>query len=188
MNSPTPLTSAHQAHLRRKVSAVIWTLRIVACIYTAWVFWLIVLPLRDRPAFLERLGNYWQRDIHGVTDWQLWSALGLNLALWSLLLAAVFCVWQASRHLLQNMGIGPATSLWLQRGAWFGLSSSILGLLFSPLMSYFYTLHLEPALHLWRWEFHPNFLMDVLTCGLLLMVAHLMAWMSEIAEENKAFV
>jgi antitoxin CptB len=33
-----------------------------------------------------------------------------------------------------------------------------------------------------------NDLMDLLICGVLLMLSYLMAWMSEIAEENKAFV
>lgn len=44
MNSPTSLTSTHHAKLRRKVVTVIWSLRVVACVYTAWVFWLIVRP------------------------------------------------------------------------------------------------------------------------------------------------
>ena len=57
MNPLTSLTSAHQAHLRRKVNAVIGSLQILACTNTVWVFCLTALPLRDRPGFLERLGQ-----------------------------------------------------------------------------------------------------------------------------------
>jgi hypothetical protein len=35
MNTPSSLASAHHSALRRKVIAVIWSLRIVACVYTA---------------------------------------------------------------------------------------------------------------------------------------------------------
>jgi hypothetical protein len=83
MNTSTSLASNHHADLRRKVITVIWSLRIVACVYTAWVFWLIVRPLGRTPAFLERLGNYWQRDMSAVQNWQVWSVVTLDLALWS---------------------------------------------------------------------------------------------------------
>ena len=188
MNSTTSLTSAHHADLRRKVIAVIWSLRIVACVYTAWVFWLIVRPLRDSEGFLSLLGHYWQRDLKDINLWQIWSAVSLNLILWLLLLVSVICIWQASRQLLQDMSIGPITRTWLQRGAWTGLSSTLLGIAISPFMSFLYTLHLPTELQLWRWEVQPNDLMDTLICGILLMLSYLMAWMSEIAEENKAFV
>ena len=55
MNPLTSLTSAHQAHLRRKVNAIIGSLQILACTNTVWVFCLTALPLRDRPGFLEQL-------------------------------------------------------------------------------------------------------------------------------------
>ena len=58
MDIPASLASPHHTGLRRKVITVIWSLRIVACIYAAWVFWLIIRPLRDTQAFLQRLGNY----------------------------------------------------------------------------------------------------------------------------------
>lgn len=68
MNTPSSLASAHHTALRRKVIAVIWSLRIVACVYTAWVFWLIVRPLQNTQAFLQRVGNYWQRDMSAAQD------------------------------------------------------------------------------------------------------------------------
>lgn len=188
MNSPTSLTSAHHADLRRKVITVIWSLRIVACIYTAWVFWLIIRPLRDSAGFLNQLGHYWHRDLNTAAPWQIWSAVSLNLIIWLLLFVAVICIWRASRQLLQDMSIGPVTSTWFQRGAWAGLCSALLGMAIRPFMSYLYTMHLSPELQLWQWEVHPNDLMDLLICGVLLMLSYLMAWMSEIAEENKAFV
>jgi hypothetical protein len=81
MDVPTSLASVHQKELRRKVITVIWSLRILACIYTVWVFWLIIRPLRETQAFLQRLGNYWQRDMSAAQDWQVWSVVTLDLAL-----------------------------------------------------------------------------------------------------------
>lgn len=188
MNSPTSLTSTHHADLRRKVVTVIWSLRIVACVYTAWVFWLIVRPLRRTPAFLERLGNYWQRDMSAVQDWQVWSVVTLDLALWSILLAAIACLWVASRHLLSDMSLTATASTWLRRGAWAGLACTVLGILTRPFISYLYTQHLPAPSQLWLWNINPSDLLGLLICGVLLMLSYLMAWMSEIAEENKAFV
>jgi hypothetical protein len=188
MNTSTSLASNHHADLRRKVITVIWSLRIVACVYTAWVFWLIVRPLRRTPAFLERLGNYWQRDISAAQDWQVWSVVTLDLALWSLLPVAIVCWWLASRHLLRDMSMGPQSSTWLRRGAWAGLICTVLSILTRPIISYLYTLHLPAESRLWLWNINPSDLLGLLICGVLLMLAYLMAWMSEIAEENKAFV
>lgn len=186
--SPTSLTSDHHAGLRRKVITVIWSLRILACVYTAWVFWLIVRPLRRTPAFLERLGNYWQRDMSAAQDWQVWSVVSLDLALWSLLPVAIVCWWLASRHLLRDMSLNANASTWLRRGAWAGLICTVLSILTRPFISYLYTLHLPYDSQLWLWNINPSDLLGLLICGVLLMLAYLMAWMSEIAEENKAFV
>lgn len=188
MNLSTALTPTHHADLRRKVITVIWSLRIVACVYTAWVFWLIVRPLRRTPAFLERLGNYWQRDMSAAQDWQVWSVVTLDLALWSLLPLAIICLWLASRHLLRDMSMTIQSSTWLRRGAWAGLICTALSILTRPFVSYLYTLHLPAESRLWLWNVNPSDLLGLLICGVLLMLAYLMAWMSEIAEENKAFV
>jgi hypothetical protein len=188
MNSPTSLASAHHADLRRKVIAVIWTLRGLAGIYIFWVLLHILRLLRDTPEFLRKVGSYWQRDLNSGASWQIWSAVGLNLTLWLMLLAAVICLWRATRHLLCDMGLSPITSSWLQRGAWAGLSSAVLGILTRPLWSYLVTLHLPVDSQLWTWEMYPSDLLGLLMCGVLLMLAYLMAWVSEIAEENKAFV
>ena len=188
MNSSTSLASAHHTGLRSKVITVIWSLRIVACVYTAWVFWLIVRPLRRTPAFLERLGNYWQRDMSAAQDWQVWSVVTLDLALWSLLPLAIVCWWLASRHLLRDMSMGTQSSTWLRRGAWAGLICTVLSILTRPSISYLYTLHLPAESRLWLWNINPSDLLGLLICGVLLMLSYLMAWMSEIAEENKAFV
>jgi hypothetical protein len=188
MNSPTSLSSAHQVHLRRKVIAVIWSLRILACVYTAWVFWLIVRPLRDPQTFLQRVGKYWQRDMSAAQDWQVWSVVTLDLTLWSLLPVAVVCWWLASRHLLRDMSLTVTTSTWLRRGAWLGLAYTVLSILSRPIISYLYTQHLPTQSQLWLWNINPSDLLGLLICGVLLMLSYLMAWMSEIAEENKAFV
>ena len=188
MEVPTSLASVHQKELRRKVMAVIWSLRVVACVYTAWVFWLIIRPLRDTQAFLQRLGNYWQRDMSAAQDWQVWSVVTLDLALWALLPLAIVSWWLASKHLLRDMTLTAASSTWLRRGAWVGLGCAVLGIATRPLWSYLVTLHLTPQSQLWNWEMHPSDLLGLLICGVLLMLSYLMAWMSEIAEENKAFV
>jgi hypothetical protein len=185
MNTPT---TAHHADLRRKVIAVIWSLQIVACIYTAWVFWVIVRPLRNAKAFLQRVGNYWQRDMSAAQDWQVWSVVSLDLALWSLLPVAIVCGWLASQHLLRDMSMSTQSSTWLRRGAWAGLVCAVLTIVTRPFISYLYTLHLSADSQLWLWNITPSDLMGMLISGVLLMLAYLMAWMSEIAEENKAFV
>lgn len=188
MSTLSVLNASRQAQLRRKITLVIWALRGLSSVYTLWVLWRVLRPLHDSSDHLSLLGQYWQRDLTAAAPWQLWSAVGLNFALWLMLLAAVLCVWQASRHLLQDMGISPATSVWLKRGAWAGLICTVLGILVSPLMSQIYTLHLPADLRLWKWTLQPNMLMDIMTCGVLLMLSYLMAWTSEVAEENKAFV
>jgi len=188
MNIPASLASHHHADLRRKVIKVIWTLRGLACIYTLWVLLHILRPLRDSQEFLRMVGSYWQRDLNSGASWQFLSGVGLGLALWLMLLAAVICLWQATRHLLCDMGLSPITSIWLQRGAWAGLSSAVLGILTRPLWSYLLTLHLPVESQLWTLEMKPSDLLGLLICGVLLMLSYLMAWMSEIAEENKAFV
>ena len=188
MNSTTSLSPIHQAELRRKIITVIWSLRIVACIYTAWVFWLIVRPLQDTQAFLQRVGNYWQRDMSAAQNWQVWSVVTLDLALWSLLPVAIVCWWLASKHLLRDMSLNTTSSTWLRRGAWAGLICSVLSILTRPFISYLYTLHLPLPSQLWLWNNNPSDLLGLLICGVLLMLSYLMAWMSEIAEENKAFV
>jgi cell division protein FtsX len=86
------------------------------------------------------------------------------------------------------MGLSTISSNWLQRGAWAGLGCAMLGIVTRPLWSYLVTLHLPPQSQLWNWEMHPSDLLGLLICGVLLMLSYLMAWMSEIAEENKAFV
>jgi hypothetical protein len=188
MDIPASLASPYHTGLRRKVITVIWSLRIVACIYAAWVFWLIVRPLRRTPAFLERLGNYWQRDMSAAQDWQVWSVVTLDLALWALLPLAIVCWWLASQHLLRDMSLNANASSWLRRGAWSGLICSVLSILTRPFISYFYTLHLPAPSQLWLWNINPSDLLGMLICGVLLLLSYLMTWMSEIAEENKAFV
>lgn len=148
MNTSPSLHPTHQTDLRRKVATVIWSLRIVAFVYTAWVFWLIVRPLRRTPAFLERLGNHWQRD----------------------------------------MSLTATASTWLRRGAWAGLICTVVSILTRPFITYLYTQHLPSESQLWLWNINPSDLLGMLICGVLLMLSYLMAWMSEIAEENKAFV
>jgi hypothetical protein len=188
VNTSPSLHPTHQADLRRKVATVIWSLRIVAFVYTAWVFWLIVRPLRRTPAFLERLGNHWQRDMSAAQDWQVWSVVTLDLALWSILLAASVCWWLASQHLLRDMSLTATASTWLRRGAWAGLICTVLSILTRPFITYLYTQHLPSESQLWLWNINPSDLLGMLICGVLLMLSYLMAWMSEIAEENKAFV
>lgn len=188
MNSPTSLASAHHTDLRRKVITVIWSLRILVCIYTAWVFWLIVRPLRDTQAFLQWLGNHWHCDMSAAQDWQVWSVVTLDLALWSLLPVSIVCWWLASRHLLRNMSLTAASSTWLRRGSWAGLACAVLSILTRPFISYLYTQHLPTQSQLWLWNISPGDLLGLLICGVLLMLSYLMAWMSEIDEENKAFV
>ena len=188
MDVPTSLASVHQKELRRKVITVIWSLRILACIYTVWVFWLIIRPLRETQAFLQRLGNYWQRDMSAAQDWQVWSVVTLDLALWALLPLALVCWWLASQHLLRDMSLNANASTWLRRGAWAGLACSVLSILTRPFISYLYTLHLPAPSQLWLWNINPNDLLGMLICGVLLLLSYLMTWMSEIAEENKAFV
>lgn len=184
----TSLTSAHHTQLRRKVIAVIWSLRVMAGIYTAWEFWLIVRPLRDSQAFLERLGNYWHRDMSAAQAEQIWRVVALDLALWFILLAAMVCWWLASRHLLRDMSMSATASAWLRRGAWAGLACTVLSILTRPLHSYLYTQHLPAESQLWLWNTNPSDLLGLLIGGVLLMLSYLMAWMCEIAEENKAFV
>jgi hypothetical protein len=188
MDTLSSLASAHHADLRRKVITVIWSLRIVACVYTAWVFWLIVRPLRDTQAFLHKVGNYWHSDMSAAQDWQVWSVVTLDLALWSLLPLAIVCWWLASRHLLRDMSMSTQSSTWLRRGAWAGLTCAVLSILTRPIISYLYTLHLPAESRLWLWNINPSDLLGLLICGVLLMLSYLMAWMSEITEENKAFV
>ena len=188
MNSSITPSAERHAQLRRKVATVIWTLRVLASIYTLWVLLHILHPLQDPSEFLHKVGSYWQRDLNAGASWQLGSAVGLNLSLWFLLLAAVICLWQATQHLLRDMGLSTITSSWLQRGAWAGLGCAVLGIVTRPLWSYLVTLHLPPQSQLWNWEIHPSDLLGLLICGVLLMLSYLMAWMSEIAEENKAFV
>ena len=81
MDTPRSLASTQHISLRRKIITVIWSLRVLACIYTAWVCLLIVRPLRDAQAFLQRVGNYWQRDMSAAQDWQVWSVVTIDLAL-----------------------------------------------------------------------------------------------------------
>ena len=64
----------------------------------------------------------------------------------------------------------------------------MLSILTRPFVSYLYTLHLPSESQLWLWNINPSDLLGLLICGALLMLSYLMAWMSEIAEENKAFV
>jgi cell division protein FtsX len=101
---------------------------------------------------------------------------------------AIVCWWLASRHLLRDMSLNAASSIWLRRGAWLGLACAVLSILTRPFISYLYTLHLPAPSQLWLWNTNPNDLLGLLICGVLLMLSYLMAWMSEIAEENKAFV
>lgn len=119
---------------------------------------------------------------------QVWSVVMLDMALWSLLPAAIVCWWLASRHLMRDMSLSATSSTWLIRGAWAGLVCTVLRVLTRPFISYLYTLHLPVELQLWLWNTTPSDLLGLLICGVLLMLSYLMAWMSEIAEENKAFV
>jgi hypothetical protein len=64
----------------------------------------------------------------------------------------------------------------------------VLTILTRPFISYLYTLHLPAPSQLWLWNIKPSGLLGLLICGVLLMLSYLMAWMSEITEENKAFV
>lgn len=69
-----------------------------------------------------------------------------------------------------------------------GLTCTLLSILTRPFISYLDTLHLSADAQLWLWDINPNDLLGLLIGGVLLMLSYLIAWMSEIAEENKAFV
>ena len=189
MNLPVLLLPAtSHVDLYRKVTTVIWALRGLGCVYAAWVLWLILRPLWGNEAFLQRLGAYWQPDLTGAQAWQIASVVLLDLCLWLLLLAVVASWWKVSRLLLRDMSLSKATSDWLRRGAWAGLSCTGLSVLTRPLAPYFYTFHLPAADRLWLWNVGPSDILGVVVSSVLLMLSYLMVWMREIAEENRAFV
>lgn len=183
----TTKTSA-QTQLHSKVRAVIWTLRALGGIYVTWVLWLIFRPLRATESFLSSLGTYWHRDLSGVQHWQILSVVLLDLCLWLLLPIVVVSWWKASQLLLRDMGMSQATSDWLRRGAWAGLTCTVLSVLTRPLTPYLFTFHLPADDRLWLWHVNPGDILGLMVSSVLLMLSYLMVWMSEIAEENKAFV
>jgi len=189
MNQLSPVEpAAPRAELHRKVSTVIWSLRFMGSVYVIWVLWLILRPLRGTEQFLLRLGTYWQRDLSATQPWQIGSVVLLDLCLWLLLPVVVANWWKASQLLLRDMALSQATSDWLRRGAWAGLSCTVLSVLTRPLTPYLYTLHLPAAERLWQWNVAPSDILGLMVSSVLLMLSYLMVWMSEIAEENKAFV
>jgi hypothetical protein len=187
-NSAIYPSSQHYGTLRRKIAFVIWSLRFLACTYMIWVLWGITNPLRGGGDFLTRLGNFWQRDLVTGAAWQTWCAVMISILLWLILLFAMVCWWRASGHLLRDMALNQKISNLFRGGAWAGLTCASLSILLRPLESYFYTLHLPSQMQLWLWRVTPHDLLGILACGVLLMMSYLIAWMSEIAEENKAFV
>lgn len=182
------LPATSHVDLHRKVTTVIWSLRGLGCVYAAWVLWLILRPLRRTEVFVQRLGAYWQRDLTGAQPWQIGSVVLLDLCLWLLLLAVVISWWKASKLLLRDMSLSEATSEWLRRGAWAGLSCTALSVLTRPITPYLYSFHLPPAERLWLWNVGPSDVLGLVVSSVLLMLSYLMLWMREIAEENKAFV
>lgn len=174
--------------LRRKVTTVIWALRAMGAIYVVWVLWLILRPLRGTEQFLERLGTYWQRDLSGAQPWQIGCVVMLDLCLWLLLPMVVVSWWKASQLLLRDMSLSQATGDWLRRGAWAGMSCTVLSVLTRPLTAYLYTMHLPIEARLWQWNVSPSDILGLVVSCVLLMLSYLMVWMSEITEENKAFV
>ena len=176
------------APLRRKITIVIWALRTLGSIYVVWVLWLILKPLRDTGPFLQRLSTYWQRDLSSAMPWQIGSVVVLDLLLWLLLPLVVTSWWKASQELLRDMTLNQATSDWLRKGAWAGLSCTVLSILTRPLTPYLYTFHLPAADRLWLWNVGPSDILGLVVSSVLLMLSYLTVWMSEIAEENKAFV
>lgn len=189
MNPYPTLAPAHaHAGLRNKVEAVVWALRVMGGIYVLWMLWLILRPLRGTEQFLQRLGAYWQRDLSAAQTWQIGGVLLLDLCLWLLLPMVVSCWWKASQLLLRDMSLSQATSNWLRRGAWAGVSCTVLSVLTRPLTPYLYTFHLPASERLCLWNVNPSDILGLMVSSILLMLSYLIVWMSEIAEENKAFV
>ena len=174
--------------LHRKVTTVIWVLRGLGCVYATWVLWLILRPLRNTESFLQRLGSFWQRDLTGAQAWQIGTVVLLDLCLWLLLAAVVASWWKASKLLLRDMSLSEATSNWLRRGAWAGLSCTALSVLTRPITPYIYSVHLPQTERLWLWNVGPSDILGLVVSSVLLMLSYLMVWMQEITEENKAFV
>lgn len=189
MNQYPPANPAFlHVSLRRKVQTVIWALRAMGGVYVLWVLWLILRPLRGTEQFLQRLGTYWQRDLSAVQSWQIGVVVMLDICLWLLLPMVVSCWWKASQVLLRDMGLSSITGDWLRRGAWVGLSCTVLSVLTRPITPYLYTVHLPTHERLWLWNVNPGDILGLAVSTILLMLSYLMVWMSEIAEENKAFV
>lgn len=178
--------ASHTLSLQRKISGVIWVLRSLALVYTYWVLQHMVSIALEGDDYLKRVGGYWNKDLLAGEAWQFWSTIGLNFFLWVGLALAVGCFWRASVHMLRDMGVSSRCGHWLRLGAWWGLSAAVLGILTRPLWSYLLTLHLSQPL--WSWRMMPSDLLGVIVCAVLLLLSYLVIWMSEIAEENKAFV
>lgn len=185
MNSPH--TAVHNTFgLQRKITTVIWVLRSLALVYTLWVLQHISGPVLDSADFLQKVGRYWNKDLLSAATWQLWAAIALNFVLWLGLALAVACFWQASVHLLRDMGVSSPCGKCLRWGAWCGLCAALLSIATRPVWSYLLTLHLEKPLL--QWQVLPTDLLGLMVCGALLLLSYLVIWISEIAEENKAFV
>lgn len=176
--------SAAHTKLRLTAQGMRW----LSAGYAAWVLWQVLRWWLDADRVSHLMGNYLQRDLSGMQAWQRMGALGLDLAAWALLLAAVVYGWRFLGSLRESFSFSERSAQQFMRCAQFAIACQALTLLSRPLQSYLLTAHLAPAEQLFQWQFRPHDLQSIILCLALLMFALIYAWALDIAEENKRFV
>jgi hypothetical protein len=163
-------------------------LRATAVAYAMWVLWRILSWWLNTAEVAKGMGRFLNRDLSAMSAWQSYACLGLDIAAWAFLMAAVLYSWQFLSNLQRTLAFTPTGAKQLMRCAQTGLICQAATLLSNPFKTFLLTSHLSRDQQLWYWGLAPSAVLGVILCLALLMFALVYVWALEIADENKGFV
>ena len=184
-------TQTHGAVFGSAKTKLFWLaqlLRVLSGSYAAWVLVRIVQWWTDPERVVKNMGQFLAQDLSGLPVSARMLAMALDLGTWLLLLAAVVCCWKSLGYLLKEHTFSHPMARLLTWAGWLGALCQGLTLLIRPLQSYLMTAHLSATGQVFKWAFHPQDLLSIMLCGVILCFAYLITWAVDVAEENRAFV
>jgi hypothetical protein len=142
-----PAPSRELVALRTKIGWICHSVRIAAVLYPVWLLYLLLTFWTDKEALNRQWGHLLNKDLLGISSWQMTAALGVQLVTWLFASAACYFAWRLFTAYLSGNILTAESSAWLGRVAWFGLAAEGIDILSRPLIAILVTLHFPAGLH-----------------------------------------
>jgi hypothetical protein len=176
--------------LRGRIGWICHAIRVAALLYAVWLLYVIATLWTNVSRVESGYGRLLNRDLSGVSSWQLGAALGVSFTIWLVTAAACYSAWGLFTDYLRGSILTVAASGLLYRTAIFGVIAKLLDIAARPLISLILTWHFPQGQNLRAFSlfFQPNDLLTLLLLLAFLALAYVQHTAAEIACEHQQIV